>query len=434
MVTLSGVLKAHRSAILANTPEQKLFISVRIRADGGATAIQPVGIAILVDTSGSMGPQSGVPLRIDQVCEALNAIIDRSHLAPTDQIAIVSFATEETLELSLQPIGDGVELRQAIATITKPQGITNLSGALRLARSMLSVHSGPRRVLLLTDGGVDDSDECRTQLAWFASEGIPISAVGIGNDWNESFVSEVTDTTHGTPYHAVSSGDPSPSSLSMTDLARAIADDWQRCRTQLVTDVRLTLAATPGLSLKAVDQVFPKVSPLSRSGESYLCGNLAANESFVLLLDLTCPPTQPNNSCFVEVTVATTGETPLVLQCQIPATEDPEGAFQIDPEVQNWLQQRNLGELLRRATTSSSPEEQRTALVSAQTLSAKLANRDLNKTIQLALIELDESKTVSKNLAKSLQVGGKTKTIDFGRLHGSSELDELILRTVGKPR
>jgi Ca-activated chloride channel homolog len=434
MARFTGVLKAHRSAILADTPDQKIFLSARISAAGYAGSDQPVAIVVLVDTSGSMGEQSGFPLRIDQVRDALNAVVDTSRLEPTDQIAIISFATEETVEFSLQPIGDGVDLRRAIVSITKPQGITNLSGALQRARAMLSEHPGPRRVLLLTDGGVDDFEECRSRLGWFADHAIPISAIGIGNDWNESFVSEVTDTTHGTPYHAVSSGNPSPSSISMSGLTRAIADDWERCRKQLLSDVRVTLAATPGVALKAADQVFPKVCALERDGESYLCGNLAANESFVLLLDLACPPTRANDSCFVELTVMSADETPLVLQCRVPATDDSEAAFQIDSEVQNWLQQRNLGELLRRATTSSSPDEQRTTLVSAQTLATKLANRDLDKTIQLAILELDETKTVSKNLAKSLQVGGKTKTIDFGRLHGSSELDELILRTVGKPR
>jgi Ca-activated chloride channel homolog len=108
---------------------------------------QPITVAVMLDTSGSMGP------RILRVRESTGRFIDA--LAPGDRARIGTFGWEVAFSPLLT--GDRATLRRVLREELWPGGPTPLWRAMLAAMTSLEGESGRRVVLVLTDG--DNSDE-----------------------------------------------------------------------------------------------------------------------------------------------------------------------------------------------------------------------------------------------------------------------------------
>jgi Ca-activated chloride channel family protein len=159
----------------------------------------PLLLALVLDRSGSM---ASAKLHVAKRCAKFLA----SHLAPTDQLAVVTYDDQVDLVRPLAPV-DAAEAERAIDGIYEG-GMTNLSGGwlkgleqLRRSRKKNAV----RRVLLLTDGLANVGITDPAQLVSIA-EGTKTQAatttIGFGDGFDEDLLTAIADASGGATYYA----------------------------------------------------------------------------------------------------------------------------------------------------------------------------------------------------------------------------------------
>ena len=162
--------------------------------------IRPLNIALVLDKSGSMQEAD----KMSYLKQSLNIFVDQ--LMPSDILSIVAYDDETQVVLSPQPVGDGEQVRRVIASLA-PGGATNLHAGLmegyRLVMENFSQEAN-NRVILFTDGnanrGVTDPDQIAADSLAYNSEGIFLSTIGLGLDFNDELLSKLAEQGKGNYY------------------------------------------------------------------------------------------------------------------------------------------------------------------------------------------------------------------------------------------
>lgn len=197
--------------------------------------IEPLSLAVVVDCSSSMAEAR----KMACVKCALDRFIRR--LRPQDQLAIVTYASEAQVVLPSSPVGDG---RRALAIVSQlqPGGNTNLHAGLMLGYDQLGADDSPRankRVILLTDGlanrGVTESATIAANSKTHNDQGLELSTIGVGNDFNHALLEELAKAGRGS-FHFVGDGD---------DVTKVFDDEAQSLMGTVARDVRVELAFDP---------------------------------------------------------------------------------------------------------------------------------------------------------------------------------------------
>jgi Ca-activated chloride channel family protein len=190
-----------QDALLQSSGEDR-FLVVEISADdvGGIERL-PVHLAVVMDTSGSMGGKGKIT----------NARMAASELAgllsPDDTMSLVTFDDQAEVLFKTSGTEDASRMARLIAGIN-PGGGTNIYDGLTQGQALLSDDSieGVKRVVLLSDGmanlGVTDPTELARISGSLASEGISVSGLGLGLDYNEDLLAAMSDAGGG-GYHFV---------------------------------------------------------------------------------------------------------------------------------------------------------------------------------------------------------------------------------------
>ena len=129
-------------------------------------------------------------------------------LVPGDRVDLVLFDSDVCAPLENFVVGrdDGAVLEQEIRKI-RPNSATNLVGGLRdayriqTARNRASVADRNRRIVLLTDAflneGMVDQDLVAEVGRRFEEDGIRLTGVGVGREFNDSLLNKLTEKSKG---------------------------------------------------------------------------------------------------------------------------------------------------------------------------------------------------------------------------------------------
>lgn len=159
----------------------------------------PLVIGLAIDKSWSMKGE-----KMEAVIDAASALVN--WLTRNDYICIVAYSADVQI---VQPL---VQLKDKLTVIDKIRSIqvgtsTNLSGgwlqALRLLEGA-SIQNAYKRVILLTDGqatlGIKEPEQFNEISSSHFSRGISTTAIGVGNDFNESSLKEIANKGGGNFY------------------------------------------------------------------------------------------------------------------------------------------------------------------------------------------------------------------------------------------
>lgn len=459
---LEATLQSHRNYLLANAPGQKLFLALKLRPDGEAIGARPqLAVAFVVDTSGSMrevvtqptgftGQKvrvdgkdyelvKGAKNKMDIVVEALQNLLQSPLLQPTDRLALIKFDDNAQVVQDFVPAAQKATLLAAAERLTRYSGGTHMGAGMKEGLRQLQGEEGSRRLLVLTDGQTFDEPLVEQVTSQLAQAHIPVTAIGVGDEWNDELLTQITDQTQGKPYHVVPDNqNPQPPSLKATELPQAILGELQQAAVEVVTNIALSVKTVKEIVLDRITRVYPTQTEVGLQNMPYPLGNAAAKDSAVFILEFTLPARPASRLRLAQLGLSYEvpgkgyrGEIP-PLDVVVEFTTNEALAAQIDPQVMQWVQQRNIEMLIKQATAEagSDPTKAAKTLELARNMTVKLGNSAMTQALDRAVGELKSSKTISLGTQKTLKIGAKTQTL---KVDAGSELpsDEEIRKITG---
>jgi Ca-activated chloride channel family protein len=190
-----GVVALSHTGVLAGQTTT-LYADVRLLADrdpaATVTVRAPISLAVVLDTSGSMSGE-----KIEDAKRSVLRLL--GDMRDDDEIALVRYS--DTSEL-VQPLARVGVVREALSSKIREldaSGGTNIPGGLSQGLRALdeSARGRVRRVVLVSDG----LDSTRAQAESLArtgfGAGITVSSLGIGLDFDESYMGSIAQVGHG---------------------------------------------------------------------------------------------------------------------------------------------------------------------------------------------------------------------------------------------
>jgi Ca-activated chloride channel family protein len=183
-----------RDAVMVGSGETR-FLAITITAPEaeGLEVDWPVDLAVVIDASGSMAARG----KIDYARRAAKMLA--SSLDADDRFSLVTFSDGARTLIPATPVTNIEALHHAIDGIYEGGG-TNLyagleQGGQQVERSMAPGMVG--RVVVLSDGhanvGLVDAASFEQLSATQAAQGVTISALGLGRDYNEDLLARMAD-------------------------------------------------------------------------------------------------------------------------------------------------------------------------------------------------------------------------------------------------
>ncbi len=342
-------VQTNKDAFPATGGQQLAYVLIEAMPTGVVADVKmPLNFSLVLDHSGSM---SGA--KLDNLKEAAKLAIDQ--MGSQDLISIVIFDDKVKVVAPSQPVSDGQGLKGQIDSI-RAGGGTAISRGMNEGLQELRKGVGPDRVsrmLLLTDGETfGDEDVCRRLAADAGGEGIPIVALGLGEEWNEQLLDDVADTAGGAS-DFIPEGQPDVILGTFERQVRA-------AQATVVQNAGLILRLVGGMMPRAVWRVTPMIAKLGHRALSdrdvqITLGEMERGQGQSVLVEMLVPPRQPGSyriaQAEVSYDVPATGAKDEKVKADVVLnfTGDPALASQGNPYVLNIIEKVTAHKLQTRA-------------------------------------------------------------------------------------
>ncbi len=189
----------------ANCTLLQLGLNSPIEADPGQRP--PLTLSIVVDVSGSMSGGD----RLGFVRDGLEQLVDQ--LRDEDRVSIVSYSSDVNVVWPMQDVAlNRGDLREVIRGL-EAGGTTNIYAGLEAGYTQVQNHydSGRQnRVILLSDGrataGISGTDSILEMSSLYNSDGIGLTTVGLGTDFNLELMRGLAELGDGNFYFLENAG------------------------------------------------------------------------------------------------------------------------------------------------------------------------------------------------------------------------------------
>ena len=253
-IQLTSICNRNAAPVI-NSP-QLIYVLTELFPGAGVSHVRlPLNLTLLLDRSGSM---AGPKLR--NMKEAVKRIIDQ--LDPQDVISIVTFETRTKVLFPAQLATDKESLKKQVDKIDDGGG-TNMAAGLREGINQVQQWMGPDRIsrlVMLTDGeATDKEDDSRREAENAGAMGVPIIGLGLGKDWNEDFVFDLSDRS----LLAADSRTGHVEYIQNPDEAVNIFQQVYNSMQVVARDATINIRMVQGLEARRVWQVTPLINDLS---------------------------------------------------------------------------------------------------------------------------------------------------------------------------
>lgn len=252
---------------------QLLYVLLKIQPvlEAGGTSEAPLNLCLVVDRSTSM---KGA--RLQGLKTAVHKIVDECDA--DDLISVVTFSDDAEVLVPAQHPRDPREVKTLVSTI-RADGATAIYSGLKKGLDQAELNRQPRyvnHIILITDGRTyGDEDDCLRLAAEAHKRGVGISAMGIGEDWNDRFLDALASHTGGASTY-VSSPEAVVSFLQ------------ERVRTLATTSVerlQLLAASSAAVDLASVTRIVPNPMVLDAASQPIPLGAINGGEPGRLMLE-----------------------------------------------------------------------------------------------------------------------------------------------------
>lgn len=211
-------------------------------------------------------------------------------LSPRDRLALVSYANRVAQHTGLMPMTDANRhaIRNAVERVNANGG-TNLGAGLRRGIEIAAQGAGrdnARRVILISDGlanqGITDPAILGTMAAAGQKQGLAVSTVGVGQEFNEQLMTALADNGGGSYYYL-----ENPAAF-----AAVFQKEYQYARAAAAESVHVSMALPDGVRL-----IDAGGYPVRQTGNQVVFhpGNLHYGQSRKLYLTLQVPTEAPRD-------------------------------------------------------------------------------------------------------------------------------------------
>ncbi|HLY28189.1 MAG TPA: VWA domain-containing protein, partial [Aggregatilineales bacterium] len=208
-----------------------------------------LNLTIVLDHSTSMNG-----IRLERTRAAAYQIIDQ--LTERDMLSVVTFSDRAEVLFAANPVTDKPTIRAMVATMQAAGG-TEIFQGLEAGLKENQRHAGRKfvnHIILLTDGKTyGDEEECLKLADKAVRLGIGISAMGLGDEWNDEFLDQLAGRTGGTSQYISS---PNAVVRFLNDCVRALGRS-------LAERVAISIAPDPDIMIESAFRLSPSSQPLS---------------------------------------------------------------------------------------------------------------------------------------------------------------------------
>jgi Ca-activated chloride channel homolog len=395
-------------AVLAESGEQQLvYVLLELTAQGVPSELPklPLNLCLVIDRSSSMKGE-----RLLQVKEAAQRIVDM--LGDDDYFSLVTFNDRADVVVSAQRARNKGELKRLIGGVEAAGGTemaTGMALALQEAqRPMLT--RGISRLMLLTDGRTyGDESRCVEIARRAQGRGIGLTALGIGNEWNEDLMETMAARENSRTQYITSA----------KEITQIFTDEVKRMHSIFAQDVQLRTEVRPGAMLRSLDRVRPFLASMQAIEEKELSwaaglGDWPGGDAQAFLLEIVVPPLQVGDHPLLRLTLHYSlpgmnlhnqkGE--LVLRVGVR----PAGSvsYEVDATVRHWLERLVAYRLQAgawQAVEEGKIEEATRRLQMAGTRLFEAGEVDLARTVQEEATRLLRSGSASDEGRKRIKYG-----------------------------
>lgn len=233
----------------------------------------PFHLALVIDRSTSM---QGA--RIDMVRSTLKESL--ASFRPADLFTLVAFSDRAEVLTEMKPAAE-IDIEAICDRLTTSGGTEIFQGLHAGFQELQKTPPGIiRQMILLTDGHTYGDDGACMELAQrMKGEGITLSAMGIGHDWNDQLLDRVCGISGG---NAVLIS-------STNDLSVLLRDRLKALNTTYASDVTLEFSTDPGVELSYAMRMIPDAVELETSSPMQL-GALLYQKSIRVVLEFAVQP------------------------------------------------------------------------------------------------------------------------------------------------
>ena len=326
-----------RTVLGESTEPQLLYVLLEAAPEGLVAQLPklPLNLCLVVDRSSSMRGD-----RLTQVKEAAGKIIDQ--LSQDDYFSVVVFNDRADVVVTAQRVASKSDLKRAVGTIEAAGG-TEMANGMALAlqeiqKPMLS--RGISRIMLLTDGRTyGDESRCVEITRRAQGRGIGLTALGIGNEWNEDLLETMTARENSRAQYITSA----------QDITTVFADELKRMHSIFAQQVRIQLAARPGGMVRSIDRVRPFIAPVQIAEEADLrwSGNLGdwpGSDVQAFLIEVVVPPLSVGDHPLLKLTLrydlpgANLRDQGAEEIVRVSVRPGDQVTYQVDSTVKYWLE------------------------------------------------------------------------------------------------
>lgn len=261
---------------------QVIYLLAEIYTDQSSTSAAEarqreaqLNLTLVLDRSNSMNGT-----RLDRVKAAANSIIEQ--LSEKDLLSIVTFNDFAEVVIESAKVENRAVLKARVSMVTASGG-TEIFKGLSLGVEQNRLHRSNEyvnHIILLTDGNTyGDQDDCINLANELVDEGIGVSALGIGQEWNDEFLDQLASTTGGVAEYV----------MNANSVQRFLNDHVRSLANTFAERLQISIAPEADIKLDTAFKLSPRPQPLPSDQAIIPIGNLQYHRMTNVLFQIELP-------------------------------------------------------------------------------------------------------------------------------------------------
>jgi len=387
--------------------EQTLYLLIGIRP---AAIVQgkrlPLNLCLVIDRSTSM---QGT--RLEHVKQAAHQIIDELH--ENDILAVVVFSDRAEIILPSRLSVNRIHAKARVSSILASGGTEILQG-LQVGLAEIEKLHGRQvtsHLILLTDGQTyGDEEDCIAEARLAGARRIGITAMGIGEDWNDVLLDEIAAQSGGVSAYIASPG----------QVCAILQERVHGLGSIFAQGLTLEFRCAEGVGVESVFRTSPYLEHLTSNGDMINLGTLQADAPFTIVLEMSVASKPSGEHRLLQLDL--TGDIPALgrrgdrlrcdIRCTFTSTKPP--AKPVPPAILSALSKVTICRMQEQAWNTLDSGDTKAATHQLEIIATRLFDLGETQLARAAMLEagrIAQGGTPTSKGRKELKYGTRSLTI-----------------------